>query len=386
MREGTGHATLDGLELPFECTLRGPLQLEVERGVDAHPFLVDGLAELGLELLAYPLHVVRRDLPRNAAPVRQAQRIGLGQRSIGIADGTSASHQLQDGVAALDGALGKAARVITPGRLGQRGDGGRLGEVDVAHRLAEVALTGRLDAVGAAPQVDLVEVELENVVLAVLRLDGPRDLGFTQLADDGLLARPLPRINVARQLPRIDVARQLHGDGRESLGESAAPQVAEAGAQHADEIDAAVLVEPLVLRDDEGFPQDLRDLVDGHERAAFEAHFGHEPAVSGEELGRLARAVLVEPADGRALVATADEEPSERDETHGHRGDDGAGDEGVAERLAHYAGIYGGGRRRVSWRPAANCLPPAPYHVALPPVAFAHASPPRHRLLGSHRL
>jgi hypothetical protein len=310
----------------------------------------------------------------------------------------SASHQLQDGVAALDGALGKAARVITPGRLGQRGDGGRLGEVDVAHRLAEVALTGRLDAVGAAPQVDLVEVELENVVLAVLRLDGPRDLGFTQLADDGLLAR---------QLPRIDVARQLHGDGRESLGESAAPQVAEAGAQHADEIDAAVLVEPLVLRDDEGFPQHLRDLVDGNERAAFEAHFGHEPAVSGEELGRLARAVLVEPADGWALVATADEEPSERDETHGQRGHDGAGDEGVAERLAHYAGIYGGGRRRVSWRlvdggwwmvvggvarsdihlpPATSHQPVATYRDSLPPVAFVHASSTRHRLLGPHRL
>jgi hypothetical protein len=53
---------LDRAELILQRALGGGLQVDVERGVDLEPLLVQALAELLLELLPDPLDVVRRDV------------------------------------------------------------------------------------------------------------------------------------------------------------------------------------------------------------------------------------------------------------------------------------------------------------------------------------
>src|SRR5918999_1670087 len=89
----------------------------------------------------------------------------------------------------LDGAVGKAARIVATRCLRNPGQRRRLGDIEVAYRLAEVALRRRLDAVGAAAEVDLVEVQLEDLVLRETGFDVAGDLRLLQLARERLLPR-----------------------------------------------------------------------------------------------------------------------------------------------------------------------------------------------------
>ena len=64
------------------------------------------------------------------------------------------------------GAVGIAGRRQPRRRLDEAGEHRRFGELHLARGLAEIALRGRLDAVGAGAEIDAVEIELENFVLA----------------------------------------------------------------------------------------------------------------------------------------------------------------------------------------------------------------------------
>src|SRR5206468_3731201 len=71
-------------------------------------------------------------------------------------------------------------------------------EVQVARRLAEIDLRRRLHAVRTRPQVDLIEVHLQDRVLGEVVLDFDRDARFLQLAGQGLFLRELLGEHVAR--------------------------------------------------------------------------------------------------------------------------------------------------------------------------------------------
>src|SRR5690606_434574 len=79
--------------------------------------------------------------------------------------------------------------------------------------------------------------------------------------------------------------------------------------------------------DDEGVADDLRDVLDLHQRAALEADLGQEAAVGGVELGGLVRRVVVEDRRRGAGAAAADERPAgeERAGCEGRAG--GAGEQ-----------------------------------------------------------
>jgi hypothetical protein len=296
------------------------LHVEIEARIDAKTLLVELATEAAVELLADPLDVVRRDLTRLGAG-RELERERLGEAGVGVAQPAVATHQLDHRVAPLNGELGVLAGVVACRSLGKRGEDRRLGNGDIACRLAEVALRSRLDAVGAAAEVDLVEVELEDLVLAVAGLDRTRDLHFLQLADERLLARDA----VGK-----DVARELHGDRREPLHELAGDHVANAGPEDAAPIDTGVFVEALVLGDDERVAEVLRDVAELDEGAALEPDLGDEPTVDGIELGRLARSVLVQHVDRRTAALSADEGPRSIPATRGERDAEGEQEEECA--------------------------------------------------------
>ena len=71
--------------------------------------------------------------------------------------------------------------------------------VSVFRRLAEHALRHRLDAVDAGAEIDAIEVQLEDLLLAELRLDQEREHRFARLAAVALAIREKQR---ARQLLR----------------------------------------------------------------------------------------------------------------------------------------------------------------------------------------
>jgi len=211
----------------------------------------------------------------------------------------------------LDGALGESNGIVAGGRLRKRGESRGFGEVQIADGLPKVPLRCRFDAVRAVAEIDLIEVELENFLLVVLRLDLARDFRFLDLADDGFFAR---------DLLGEDIARELHRYGRKPL-RIAVDRRAQDHADGAMPVDAGVLVEALVLGVDERILNDLRDLVDLHQRAALETKLGYESPVDSVELRRLVRRVFGQALDRRALVATTDEGPcavhrpgAERDE------------------------------------------------------------------------
>jgi hypothetical protein len=120
-------------------------------------------------------------------------------------------------------------------------------------RLAEIDLRRGGEAVGALAEVDLVDVDLENLVLGEVVLDLEGEQRLVDLARQGLLAG------------QEEIARHLHGDGAGALALAATGEVGVGGAQHAERVDAGMLVEALVLGREDGLLHRRRHVLDAHQ-------------------------------------------------------------------------------------------------------------------------
>ena len=98
-------------------------------------------------------------------------------------------HLADDPVPPLGGFLLLAERMIVVRRLGQGREIGDLLDREVLELLVEVGEARRGDAVGADAEIDLVEIELEDLVLAVGALDADGEDGFLDLALERAVAR-----------------------------------------------------------------------------------------------------------------------------------------------------------------------------------------------------
>ena len=127
-----------------------------------------------------------------------------------------------------DGALGSPASMADSA------------SVSSVEPLAEIDLRRRGEAVGALPEVDLVDVELEDLVLGEARLDLEGEQHLVELAGERLF------------LGQEEVARDLHGDGARALAHAARDEIGQRRPRHADVVHAAVLVEALVLGGEDG--------------------------------------------------------------------------------------------------------------------------------------
>src|SRR5215218_2651222 len=116
--------------------------------------------------------------------------------------------------------------------------------------VAEVGSGGGLDAVRALTEIDRVEVLGEDLVLVPLALELVGERGLAELLEDG-----------PRALRTEGVLDELLGDGRSTLARAAMQDVLEHRPADADDVDAAVLVEALVLDRDGRLLHDRRDLI-----------------------------------------------------------------------------------------------------------------------------
>ena len=164
------------------------------------------------------------------------------------------------------------------GRPDQPGQVGGLGQVEVADVLAEVGLRRGLHAVGAAPEVDGVEVAVEDLGLGQLALELHRQHRLLDLAGDGAL------------VGQVDVLHVLLGDRRAALLRPAAAQVGPEGPGHADRVDAAVLEVGAVLGAEHGVDQHRGDLVVGD----------GDPVLAAAQLGQRVVGVAAAGDVGRA--------------------------------------------------------------------------------------
>ena len=110
-------------------------------------------------------------------------------------------------------------------------------------------LRHRLDAVHARAEIDAIQVQLEDLLLAETHLD--------QHGDDRLFRFPRKGGDVGEE----ERARQLLGQRAAALGERPAAHVADHCPRQPDGIDARVGVEPAIFDGDDGMLEIGGDLI-----------------------------------------------------------------------------------------------------------------------------
>ena len=266
-----------GLEPPAQHAVGYLLQARVDGGAHGQPpFVKLVFAVAGGKLAAHLLgEVVGLDEFRLRTGTHEQQGISRLLRLAGRDDAVRL-HAPDDPVAARLGGARVFAGVVVIGCLGQRGEERRLGDTQLTERLVEVIERRRRHPVGAEAEIDLVEVELENAVLAEGTLDAEGEDRFLDLA-------------VERQLVgQQEVLRHLLGDGRGADQPAVLSQVAQVGddgAHDAEQVDARVAEKVLVLGGEDGVDDALGHRLDGDEHALLDGVLGEQPPVAGVHPG-----------------------------------------------------------------------------------------------------
>ena len=152
--------------------------------------------------------------------------------------------------------------------------------------LAEVGVCCGPDPVGVVAVVDLVDVHLEQLLLALLtRVPLTEAQGKDRLLE---LAFDLP-MRVCQEVRAEETnADQLLADGRRSGDLATGRNVLQEGPHDAAEVDARVGPEGLVLGGNLGVDHDLGDLGEGDHPALLGSEGGELDAIRGHDAGALA--------------------------------------------------------------------------------------------------
>ncbi len=282
-RTAPAMAAVIGHEALAQRSLREALQAAVQRGPHREAAAVEVV--VAIEIGQFAPHFLDEVVGiggGGAGGVAHHQVGGLRLTLLLGRDVTVLAHLLNDPVPPLDRRFLAPGRVVVVGRLGQRGEVGRLGDGQFVERLVEIVERGGRNAVGPLPEVNLVQVKLQDAILGEGLLKAERDDGLFDLTGDRHL--------VGEQ----EVLSDLLGDGRGAYGTPPLDHVLDVlHRRHGDgrNVHARVLVEGLVLGRQEGVdnPQGYR--LDGHGDALFH-----------RELGQQASVACVDARHGRRLV------------------------------------------------------------------------------------
>jgi hypothetical protein len=240
--------------------LGGVLKVAVDRRLDREPALeraaraLLAAAQAVDDLLLDPRGEVRvrRVLGRRLQVAALGERLPAREVVLRLREEVLLEHPLEHDVAALQRRLRVGDRVVRAGRgdhaREQRGvlrgeiGGALLVTLDVATRVKrlEVRARRRLDAIGAVPEVDRVQVVVEDLLLGPLVRQVVRERGLAQLLEQRAVV-----------LGGEGVLHQLLGDRRAALHDALLDHVLVKGAADAAQVDALVGVEaPVLDRDD----------------------------------------------------------------------------------------------------------------------------------------
>ena len=297
------------------------LQRRIERRVDLHAAAAQvrrARVVIGAEgrvLQQDRAHVLAEELGARRvlatlAAVRDVRRDGRGHRVVVLLlrDLAVGQHAAQHVVASVEGqgvAVGLAVDRVT-GLVGRRpfrhidavdvgslhhtGDRRRLRDRQIGCRDAEVVLCRGADAVDEAAEVGDVQVAQQDLVLGVLLLELDRVPHLLQLALVALSSLVGRGRRVARRdfvgVLRLALTVLLQHVLDILLGDRRASAVGTVGgvaherAQGADEVDAAVRVEVLVLAGGDRVVHDGVDLVERHRDAVLVVELRHQCVVA----------------------------------------------------------------------------------------------------------
>ena len=151
--------------------------------------------------------------------------------------------------------------------------------------LAEIGARRRFHAIGVFAQIDLVEVDGEDVVLAEVFLQ--------PVGEDGLLH--LARI--AALGGEKELLDELLGDGAAALAGMSLAEIVDRRAQDRHGVHAHVPVEGVVLGGEKGHGQETRHVLEADDIAFFMAQRAEDLAVAGQDGRGLGRIVVRDAGD-----------------------------------------------------------------------------------------
>ena len=183
------------------------------------------------------------------------------------------------------GALPVGDGVGKCGVLRQPGQEGALGHGQLVQRLAQIHLCRRTETVGTVPQVNLVHVELQDVVLGQLSFHAPGQQRLFEFA--------LQRAARGQK----EVARNLLGDGGRTLRPACRQTHRIAGVHqhrtgHAQPVHALMLTKPGVFDGKHSVLQLLRHVANRNKNPPLSPKLGQLHAIVGEDLQVLDRLVV----------------------------------------------------------------------------------------------
>ena len=302
--------------------LRGRLHRRIEgRANGKPPFVQRSLAVAVVEMPAHFLREIGRideGLRRPGAREEGCQHRGVGR---GFADRAVLDHLGQNPIAARHRRLVTPRRVVLARRLGERGQIGHFAQSEFVERAVEIVERRRRHAVGTAAEIDLVEVELEDAVLAEGLLEAHREDGFLHLARERELVR------------EQEVFRHLlcHGRGADRPAVLAQiDEVLDDRARHADRIDSEMFVEGLVLGGEKGLNEAVGHRRKRHEKPLLARVFGEQSPVPRVDAGGHRGFVGGKPSVVREVAAVVEER--EGDPPRGQRGQEEQAQGDEAER------------------------------------------------------
>ena len=301
------------------------LALEIDGGVDLEAVVEQPLvAVAGHQVAADVLGHVGRRVAEDVLHGKDFDGRGVGLLARHLRNHPLLGHAPQHVRAARLGLLGMGEGRVLRRRLGKPRDQGDLRQRQLPDVLAEVVLGCRLHAIAVVAEVDLVQVEVEDLLLAEVVLEA---LGEDQLARLAPDARPAGAH--VRGLHAFGAGENRLGgllrQGRAALLHLVPQHVGlEEGAGDAGVADARVVEEVGVLGGDERLHHLLGDMLVGHDNAALVVELADELLVAAPDGGDDRRPVPARPVDGGEAPGEGDVHGDQRDEED--CGQDSSGD------------------------------------------------------------
>ncbi len=295
-----------GVEGVRNGALGGALHVEIDRSLDDE--IVLGLADEIRNLLDNPIENI---IGAGARSFGDDVRAIVGVwccGALGGRDELGLEHRVENEPRALPQgakigrALNLSCRRIIRRRLDEAGEHRGFDQCYVARGFTEIALGRRFDAEGARAEINAVEVDLEDLVLAQLVLEPHRKHRFFELALVGTLRRQEGDFG------------ELLGDCRTALDDAVRLHVGHECAAHTDEVDGAMVIVSMILDREDGERQVARHLRERDEAAVRQASCADLLAVHVEDGVRRGLLVNEERFDVRKAVhQTRREDDSDED-------------------------------------------------------------------------
>jgi hypothetical protein len=249
------------------------LEMRIEAGAHGKTRGVEALFAVALQQFAADFlgEIVGFD-DLGIVAAAQRDRLRLGRGALLLGEVARLDHAIEHVVAALARGFGIALWIVVVRRFRQTAEERGFLRRQLVQRFVEIIERRCRDTVRATAEVDLIEIKLEDAILAERLLHANRDQGFAHFA--------LKRDLVGQQ----EVLRHLLGDRRGADRPPAAAVMQRIGhcrAQHREGIDAGMGIEILVLGREKSVNHQRRHRFDRDEDALLGRVFGHQAAIAG---------------------------------------------------------------------------------------------------------